>query len=426
MKNNNRKITINNTLSIITSIINRIQKNNYKSYDPMDVLGTPLFLYLRSRKNDIISTVGSKIEPKNKTKIFFRKILAPLYQSKLFINTVRTFLCVKKQQIPKTFGLLAQGYLSLYRSTHNKIWKRHALDMLTWLEQHPSKKYNTYAWGIPYPWQVYKNLCIPAYEPESTMTAVCGLAFIEAYEMFKIKKYLTIACHCCEYFIHHLNIDNKDDELCFSYTAADTRHVINVNYHCGALLYRTALASGNTVYKKYADKAFNYSNRCMNRNGSWYYGKAKNEKYVDNYHTGDNLEYLIVSKQRRKYNALIHKGQKYYLNTFFNSAGFPRYTSTSKYPGDIHSSAQSLITLSLLSKYCNNSVTANQHSELYADMAFAVLEWTKKVLFNKKDCFYYRIYDTGAIDKNSYFAWGDAYMVKGLAYYIEMLTNLRS
>src|SRR5690606_18341361 len=94
-------------------------------------------------------------------------------------------------------------------------------------------------------------------------------------------------------------------------------------------------------------------------NGSWSYGTLSFHQWIDNFHTGYNLE-CISEYQRisgdKSFQKNIDKGLGYYLNTFFTNEGISKYYNNKTYPVDIHAPAQLVATLSKLTKLNENKV----------------------------------------------------------------------
>ena len=109
--------------------------------------------------------------------------------------------------------------------------------------------------------------------------------------------------------------------------------------------------------------------RLSKKDGSWSYGTLPFHQWVDNFHTGYNLEciadYMKCANDNNTYKSHLDKGYSYYISTFFTEKGIPKYYNNSVYPIDIHSSAQLVITLAKLNKFCEQKELVNK-----------VLTWT--------------------------------------------------
>ena len=98
-----------------------------------------------------------------------------------------------------------------------------------------------------------------------------------------------------------------------------------------------------------AQRAVLFSANKQNEDGSWFYGEAETQKWIDNFHTGYNLLALKKFSEFTKFsdfNENILKGFKFYKEHFFShDGGVAKYYHNKTYPIDIHAIAQSFITL---------------------------------------------------------------------------------
>ncbi len=389
-----------------------IEKHNYSSYDPYDILGTRLILYLRSCPWDPVSIVSSKDDSPSALQKFMKDKLAFFYQSTFFMQLLRISFGVHKTINPKTMGLLSQAYSVLYRLTKEEVYIKKINYCLDWLIKHTNTDFGKYCWGIPYVWQMVRPYYrIPKAAPQSTLTAVNGLAFVDAFEVTQNEKYLEVAVSSCEFFLQNLNVEKiADTQIAFSYTPYDHTHVLNVNLHCGALLSRVWKITKKDVYLDSCIKAANFTISHQRMDGAWHYSSHLDGQVnaVDNYHTGDNLEYLYVIKENIPdfpFEGALKKGLDYYLSKFFLPTGLPKLTDQLIYPADIHSCAQAVITLARLSSYDKHCLP----------LAQKVTYWALENMRDSDGYFYYRLYDSGNYDKTDFIGWGDSWMVKALA-----------
>ena len=131
------------------------------------------------------------------------------------------------------------------------------------------------------------------------------------------------------------------------------------------------------------------------------------QSWVDSFHTGYNLDSLAAYEQLTadtSFHAWLEKGAKYYLDTFFEQDGTPKYYNLKTYPIDIHCPAQLPITLSRLGIYDENK-----------ELATKVLTWAITHMQDKKGYFYYQL-KTGINSRISYMRWSNAFMLCALSY----------
>lgn len=398
----------------VVRVVSEIERMDYRSHDPYDLLGSGPIVWLRSRKSKALSAITSK-EPSRKEKLI-RAVVAPIYQSTFTWQFYRMLFGIQPLQHPKTMGLMLQGYLALYRALGESRYMDQAKGCATWLMANSDQLgFGHYCWGLPWEWPSDEH--IPRFGPQSTLSAVNGLGFVELFEETGEERYLEVARSVCDFYLKHLNIDRADPEKwAFSYTPYDKTHIINVNFHCAALLARVWQKTNDQRYFDTLLKVCNFSIAEQHPNGAWHYS-AKVDGFVnavDNTHTGDNIEYLTIIRrmlgERFPYEEAYRKGIDYYLAHFMSPEGMPYYTDTEHYPVESHPACQMLITLAWLVDI----------DERALPMAHRLARWIAEHMMNReKNRMVYRIYDSGRTDRSYSISWGDAWLVKGLSLLLE-------
>jgi len=77
-------------------------------------------------------------------------------------------------------------------------------------------------------------------------------------------------------------------------------------------------------------------------------GEGPSQRWIDNFHTGYNLCALrSIGRyaETTEFESSILRGLEFYRAHFFREDGAPRYFHNRTYPVEIHSVAQSIITL---------------------------------------------------------------------------------
>ena len=160
-----------------------------------------------------------------------------------------------------------------------------------------------------------------------------------------------------------------------------------------------------------------YSCSRQNPDGSWFYGESPKYHWIDNFHTGYNLDSLkryIYSTGDSDFNDNLSRGFAYFKNHFVEADGKPKYYHNQAYPIDIQCAAQAIDTLSFFS---------DEDSEALA-LAGKVADWTIDHMQARDGHFYYR--DMGwRINKTPMFHWGQATMFKALAHLAAKLDAVR-
>lgn len=401
-------------LNIVGKVIDEIERQQYQSHDPYDLLGSGPIVWLRSKKNKTLSAITSK-EPSRKDKLI-RAVIGPIYQSTVTWAVYRALFGIKGLQHPKTMGLMLQGYLALYRTQRQHRYLEQATQCASWLMKNSDQLgFGHYCWGLPWVWPSDEQ--IPRFGPQSTLSAVNGLGFMDLFDATGDESYLQVGRSVCDFYLSRLNIDRVAPQMwAFSYTPYDKTHIVNVNFHCAALLARVFEKTGDQRYLDALLKVCNFSVAEQRPDGAWHYSAAIDGfvNAVDNTHTGDNLEYLTVIRrvlgENFPYEEAYRKGIDYYLAHFMAEDGMPFYTDTERYPAESHPACQMLITLATLSQVDGRALP----------MAEKLLRWITENLMNEaKTRMYYRLYESGRKDRSYSISWGDAWLVKGVALMVE-------
>jgi hypothetical protein len=173
------------------------------------------------------------------------------------------------------------------------------------------------------------------------------------------------------------------------------------------MLARTWKHTGERELLEVARSAMDYSCSRQRQDGSWWYAEEPKYRWIDNFHTGYNLDCLKryidctgEDSYRRSYDA----GLRYYKETFFTADGAPRYYHNSTFPIDIQCAAQAIETLA----YCS------QDDPSCLPLSLKVADWTIDNMQDRTGLFYYRQYPMIKA-RTPYFHWGQATMYKALA-----------
>lgn len=404
-------------LDLLRRMDAEMEARGFASHDPYDILGSPLVVWLRSRRRNPLKSITDK-QPSRRDRLV-RRILAPLYQTTAGTMTYRRLCGIRKVVHPKTMGLLLQAYARLARDRVEGPWLDKARRCASWLMENTDQHgYGKFCWGLPWVWPSGPGNIIPAFGPQSTMTAVIGLGFTDLFEAAGEQVHLDVARSACDFFMEHLRIDQEDpDRWALSYTPYDRTHILNVNLHCAALLCRVAALTGEAGYRNVARRITDFTVSHQRPDGAWHYAAPQDGDInaVDVYHTGDILEYLGIMRRVLDpfpYEEPFRRGVEFFLTRFFEPDGRPWYTETDRFPVDSHACCQALITLAALAELDPRAL----------DMASRTADWiTREMMDPVRPRMYYRRYETGLTDKTYAMAWGDAWMVKGLALLLHAL-----
>lgn len=328
---------------------------------------------------------------------------------------LRKLLFIKEDHNPKGLGLFLSAMTRLYTHCGDERYKKLAYRFIDLLWDKQSPGYSGACWGYNFDWQS-KAFFLPQYTPTVVATSFVANAFLDAYQAFKEERFLRIARSSCDFVCHDLNRTYENESFCFSYSPLDKTIIHNANILGAHLLARTASFTGDDELEKTAGDSMKFVIDHQNSDGSWYYGTQAYHRWIDNFHTGFVLEslfhYINFTSQHELRSKLV-RGLKFYRENFFLSDGTPKYYHNRIYPIDIHSCAQSIITL----------VELGSVSEQNQPLAEKVALWTLANMRDSKGYFYFqkRILLT---DRIAYMRWSQAWMLKALVTLLIAQTGL--
>jgi len=382
--------------SLIIESLNRLQQyceaENFKGYDPYDGLNSRFFQSL----------------PFISKKRFFRLVWIQFFKRSPL--NLRPVTGIKKDFNPKGLGLFLTGYCNLYQNEPKEEYKNKINFLSAKILELQNKGYSGACWGYNFDWQARAF-----FQPKDTPTVVASTfianALLDAYSITKDEQLLKTARSTCDFILKDLNrtYDEKGD-FAFSYSPMDKSVVFNASLLGSRLLARVYSITNEKELAEEAKRSVNYCCAYQREDGSWGYGTLPFHQWVDNFHTGYNLEcifeYMKFSGDD-SYRENVNKGFEYYINTFFTKEGIPRYYNNSTYPIDVHAPAQMVITLARLGKL-----------RQYKETADRVLAWTIKNMQSPKGFFYYQVnkYFSSRIP---YIRWAQSWMFYALTTYIK-------
>ena len=173
------------------------------------------------------------------------------------------------------------------------------------------------------------------------------------------------------------------------------------------MLARTAKYTRDSEIFDVARAAMEYSCSRQLPDGAWYYAEDPRHHWIDNFHTGYNLDSLkcyIESTGDHTFRPQLELGFNYFKENFFEPSGRPRYYHNRIYPIDIQCAAQAIETLSHFSDDDAGALA----------LASKVARWTIEYMQDPSGYFYYRRYPLLA-SKIPMLHWGQATMYRALA-----------
>jgi hypothetical protein len=316
----------------------------------------------------------------------------------------RPLLRVRPRRDPKATALFLMTYAR--RAWRGDVSSRRTADQLAErLLQVRSPGLPYWCWGYSFPWQTRHEL-VPRFAPNLVGTVFAANALLDAFELGSGRQYLVAAASAGEYLANELYWEDRDCAA-FAYPLPNIRVPIhNANFLGAALLCRLAKLTGEKKQVDIALRVTRYSASCQREDGSWTYGSGSKQQWVDNFHTGYNLcalESIREALGSEEFDSTLTEGFRFYRENFFTKTGVAKYFHNRVYPIDIHSVAQSVVTLRLLARLRDDSSQA----------ARRVLEWAIAHMWDERGFFYYRKLRIGTI-RTSYMRWSQAWMLYAL------------
>lgn len=360
-----------------------VEDHDYKGYDPADGLTS----FLRPL------TLGN---------LFLDRVLQQLiWRSPI---NLRPLLGVKPLDSCIGRGYMAWGYLTMLKSTGDDSYKRKAVSCLEWLKSNKAPGFEHYSWGKMFDF-ASRGGRQGKFEPITVWTSLIGLTFLDAYEIIGGRAYLEVADSVCRWILERPR-NLTDSGFCINYTSFGRGDctIHNQSMLGAAMLARTYKLTGNDEYLEAAREAIKYTCTRQLSDGSWYYGEEPKYHWVDNFHTGYNLDALkcyIESTNDRTYEDNLSKGFDFFKKSFFEPTGRPKYYHNRPYPIDIQCASQAIETLANLSAYDESSLP----------LGMRVARWTIENMQDRSGYFYFMQYPLMTL-KVPMIHWGQGTMFK--------------
>ena len=365
------------------------QENDWAGYDPYDALNSRLFKalpLLDSRLPRLALTQVLKRSPIN----------------------VRRLALVPKTQNPKALALFLSALLKLPNTVveNREDLIRYMIDRLAVLR---SAGVSYWSWGYSFPWQG-RSILVPAGAPNLVCTTFVAGALLDAHDQRRDERCLTIAAGAAEYILNELYWTDGA-KAGFSYPMPGLRgETHNANLLAAALFCRVYKHTGEKRFLEPALRAARQAVGKQQPDGSWFYGESSSQRWIDNFHTGYNLEALqSIGRDlgTGEFDASMRRGYEFYRANFFRDDNAPKYFHDRPYPVDIHCVAQSIITLLAFRELDSGNVR----------LAHAVLTWAMQNMWDDRGFFYYRRLRLGTI-RTSYMRWSQAWMLRALSEFL--------
>lgn len=335
-------LLIEKTSEIYRAVLEQSKSDLFAGYDPFDGLNSKLFEWLPSLKSGIFGLVWIQ---------FFK--LSPI--------NFRPLLGVPKRRNPKGAGIFILGLLEDYRRTQQSTFLLDATALADWLltQQCDREQWRHSCWGYHFDWKA-RAFFVPKGKPNVITTIYVAQALFALADVLdnsggeeQAKKYRTAALDAAKFIVNALYTE-ADGRCFFAYIPGEKAFVHNASLWAAAWVAIASAYTGDHKGRELALKVARQSVSEQGEDGSWVYGSRHHHQFIDGFHTGYNLEALYLIRQAlqiEEFDNSIRKGFTYYKAHFFEPDGTAKYYHNNRYPLDMHSVAQAVITLSKLAGF---------------------------------------------------------------------------
>lgn len=317
--------------------------------------------------------------------------------------------------VPKTINAKAMGLLLTSSVRRYQIWGEEkditrALRIAAWLKENTSNGYHGTCWGYPFDW-AKRAFYAPRGTPTIVNTAFIGHALLDLYTITKDESWLNLVRSSCEFICKDLNRSKGKKGFCFSYTPIDRSQVHNANLLGASLIARTGKMACYPELMNIAIESAAFSIEAQQPDGSWSYGEAQNESWVDSFHTGYNLialKQLFETIEDSSLQKALDKGYRYYLDHFFFPDGTVKFYHNKTEPLDAHAFAHAIICLCEMSNI----------KETPPGLAEKVLNKMVDLFWNPDGYFYWQIHH-GILYRLPCMRWVQSWALLSLITYLQ-------
>jgi len=326
------------------------QADDFAGYDPFDGLNSRVFEWLPALKPGFAGLAWIQL---------FKR--SPI--------NLRPLLGVPMRRNPKGIGLFILGLLEDYQRSQEQAYLDQAIELADWLltQQCDKAEWQHSCWGYHFDWMA-RAFFVPKGKPNVITTIYVAQALLKLAKVLEAevsesntaeasaeeqkfealaKKYSEPALDAAHFIVNALYTEAEGRSF-FAYIPGETAFVHNASLWAAAWVAVAAAETNNDVYRELALKVTRQSVSEQGADGSWVYGARHHHQFIDGFHTGYNLEALDLLRRSLcvdEFDNAITKGLSYYKANFFESDGTAKYYHNNRYPLDMHSVSQALITL---------------------------------------------------------------------------------
>lgn len=374
-------------LTSLKSLQRWVENRQYAGFDPYDWLNSP-----------VLSSLWEKSR-------FFSSAL--IQAGRRFGGLrLRRGLRVSPSTNPKAIGLFISGYCDITRCGQETAGQLNLLKCL--LKTLRDSDENEFAWGYDWNFASMRGGVLPAFNANSIATVFCADALLDVAELFADSDALEMGLSAARFCATRLNRSFENSrELCFSYTPGNNTLIFNSSVLVGALLARAGACTGNSEWLDISTQTMRFLVSNQHSDGSWAYGCAPNQQWIDGFHTGYNLSAMAAYRRYSgdaQFDPAMMRGYEFYKKHCFDSRGTPKYFHDCLYPIDIHACSQAVLTLC---DFCEHDPDALERARQTA-------VWTIQNMQSSDGSFYYQAHRMWT-NRTPYMRWGQAWMFRSLA-----------
>lgn len=234
------------------------------------------------------------------------------------------------------------------------------------------------------------RLFLLSYEADTSdvsplLTCWAGWLFLKIFQKNNRSEYLKMAESVANYFV---NAHPKDicgpEEVYFRYVPTLSEEIFNCSAMISAFLVEFGNTVGNRLYEDLGIRGLKHVIGAQNPDGSWFYGRSRRFRYVDNFHTAFVLTALCMARSHYgpgRLEAALDRGLSFYRRHLFKRINpkelrpvhflkrYPPINSNIIQQVDLRDAASAMILFSCLGK-----------TGEYVKDADDVLRWTLKYM----------------------------------------------
>lgn len=395
-------------IKLFTSLRKYCEKQNYKGYDVSDSIATPILTKTFLNWVPLV-------------RFFFMQLTG----HRLAYINIRPLLFIPKFHNAKGIALFLNGYCNLYELIDSEInvgmTKDFCIEKIRYLASLllslQAGDYSGAGWGYPTGWQGRTIFYFPPNTPTVVATSFAVEALFHAYTITSNSIYKEQALSSAKFVLNDLQRINAINGFLLSYAPIPGNdQVFNASLLGAKILSQCYEFSKNKEYLSIAKQIIQTVINYQSADGSWQYGLGRTQGWIDNFHTGYNLEaiqtYQDISMDF-SFKENIAKGLQFMLSNHFEKDFTPKYYHNKKYPIDIHCCGELFVVLHKLKQFsCNKN------------LADGVLEWTFHNMWNKEKGYFYFQKNRFITNKTPLMRWSQAFMFNALTYYLKSKNNI--